>query len=156
MLPLSNSQPVNHNPTAASMTSQPTRPTISSYHKLLDQTVAVALLTASSSSSTTLQPSFSSTLSLGSSSTFLRFSPSPVSLASTWEKSIRSLVNNSSNFIAVAILYEGGKLAYCKNGDQSWTFMRYDVGCDTFGCWDATYYKEQFYAVNMVDPLCAI
>lgn len=36
------------------------------------------------------------------------------------------LVNNSSNFIAVAILYEEGKLAYCKNGDQSWTFMRYD------------------------------
>jgi hypothetical protein len=58
-------------------------------------------------------------------------------------------VNNSSNFITVAILYEGGKLAYCKNGDQSWTFMRYDVGCDTFDCWDIIYYKEQFYAVNI-------
>jgi hypothetical protein len=47
------------------------------------------------------------------------------------------------NFIAVAVLYKTGDLVYCKNGDQSWTFI--DMG---LSCCDVIYYKEQFYAVN--------
>lgn len=49
---------------------------------------------------------------------------------------------NNDSFVAVAILYETGNLAYCKNGDQSWTFIN-----DVFCC-DVTYYKKQFYTVD--------
>jgi hypothetical protein len=131
------------------MTSLPTRPTISTSQKLLTPSFALAPLMTVSSSSTTLQPSVSSTLSPGPSSTFLRYSPSPMWWALTPPKLIRSTlydscpirsmrfikkivlsspsVNNENSFIAVAILSETGILAYCKNGDQSWTFIS-DVG----------------------------
>jgi hypothetical protein len=61
---------------------------------------------------------------------------------------IRKIVLSSGpiskdNFIAVAVLSKTGDLVYCKNGDQSWTFI--DMG---LSCCDVIYYKEQFYAVN--------
>lgn len=51
---------------------------------------------------------------------------------------------NNDNFVAMAILSKTGDLAYCKKGDQSWTLIS-DVG---LSCYDLTYYKEQFYAVD--------
>ncbi|XP_059461049.1 F-box protein SKIP23-like [Corylus avellana] len=51
---------------------------------------------------------------------------------------------NNDNFVAMAILSKTGDLAYCKKGDQSWTLIS-DVG---LSCYDLTYYKEQFYALD--------
>lgn len=62
---------------------------------------------------------------------------------------IKKLVLSSSplednNFIALAILNETGDLAFCKNGDQSWTFID---DARSFSE-DVIYYKGLFYAVN--------
>jgi hypothetical protein len=53
---------------------------------------------------------------------------------------------NNDNFVAMAILSKtgAGNLAYCKNDDQSWTFIT-DVRRSY--C-DLTYYNEQFYVVD--------
>ncbi|XP_041021657.1 F-box protein SKIP23-like [Juglans microcarpa x Juglans regia] len=49
-----------------------------------------------------------------------------------------------NNFIALAILNLTGDLAFCKNGDESWTFI-HDA---KFFSEDVIYHKELFYAVD--------
>jgi hypothetical protein len=62
---------------------------------------------------------------------------------------IKKLVLSSSptrdnDFIALAILNQTGDLAFCKNGDQAWTFIHEA----RFFSEDVIYYKNQFYAVD--------
>lgn len=52
--------------------------------------------------------------------------------------------NNNKNFIALAILLQPDILAYCKNGDQSWTLLH----SARFFCEDVIYHKDLFYAVD--------
>jgi hypothetical protein len=50
----------------------------------------------------------------------------------------------NKNFIALAILNHSNILVYCKNGDQSWSF----VHVARFFCEDVIYYNDLFYAVD--------
>ncbi|XP_059460504.1 F-box protein SKIP23-like [Corylus avellana] len=50
----------------------------------------------------------------------------------------------NKNFIALAILNHSNILVYCKNGDQSWSFIH----VARFFCEDVIYYNDLFYAVD--------
>lgn len=72
-----------------------------------------------------------------------------LSLSETRDSFIKNIVLQSAgplndNFIVVAILDKTNKLAYCKNGDQSLTFMPHVE----LWCCDVTYFKDHFFAVD--------
>jgi hypothetical protein len=60
------------------------------------------------------------------------------------KKVVLSSAPLNNNFIALAILNYYHLLAYCKNGDRSWSFIH---GANFF-CEDVIYYNDLFYAVD--------
>ncbi|KAL5557787.1 hypothetical protein UlMin_033998 [Ulmus minor] len=73
----------------------------------------------------------------------------PRSLRQIRDSFIKKLVfsstpSKSNNFVALAILNQTGDLAFCKNGDQSWSFID---GVQSYSE-DVVYYQNSFYAVN--------
>ncbi|KAM6543586.1 hypothetical protein CsatB_008033 [Cannabis sativa] len=57
---------------------------------------------------------------------------------------LSSSPKESTGFVALAILHETGDLAFCKSGDQTWTFIE---GASSYSE-DVIHYNSSFYAVN--------